>query len=123
MPRRRAPNVVPSNKNGSSDTGSILPVVMRSVPNPAMRSRKVAGLVARSMTVFLPVKGRCQSFRKAMYSSSLARNPDAAAPPNTLITGWPSRYAPASPFMRSAHCTACAVLAPDCTSITAIVTM
>jgi hypothetical protein len=87
----RAPNVVPSNKNGNKSTGFIRPATTSNVPVPAINHRNVDGRVTRSIMVFLPASGRCQSMRKPTYSSRRRRKLDAAAPPKTRITGWPSR--------------------------------
>jgi hypothetical protein len=100
-----------------------MPPATSAVPSTAISHRNVPGRVARSMTVFLPTNGRCQSLRKAMYSPRLRRNPEAAAPPKTRTTGWPSRYAAASPFIRSAQRCAWAILGPDCAIMIAIVAM
>ena len=83
--------MVPSIRNGSSATGAIAPAVISQVPTAMISSSEVAGRVARSITVFCRTKGRCQAFRKPMYSPSLARKVEAAAPPNTRTTGCPSR--------------------------------
>ena len=91
IPSNRAPKVVPSSRNGSSEAGSIAPTVIRSVPNTAISSRKVVGRVARSMIVFCRMNGRCQAPRKSMYSCTRARNDDAAPPPKTRTTLCPSR--------------------------------